>query len=279
LNQGDGWDYTVNYLVRFLGDQRTGEPLTADAHGAYLALIRTLATRTAQLHCALATPTENPAFAATATMPSDLRAWRERVSEAVGSTLALLSEASERLPLAVRAEAAALLLARDKLLQRIDALGLKELAALKLRIHGDYHLGQVLVARNDWVIVDFEGEPMRTLAERREKQSPLRDVAGMLRSFAYARHAALQRCTPQTSDDYAKWDALLQEWERATRDTFVNVYDAVVRVRHLYESFAAVQPLIVLFEIEKALYELRYELGNRPDWAPIPLRALAAFGA
>ena len=101
----------------------------------------------------------------------------------------------------------------------------------------------------------------------------------MLRSFAYARHAALQRCTPQTSDDCAKWDALLQEWERATRDTFVHMYDEVARACHLYESFAEVQPLIVLFEIEKALYELRYELGNRPDWAPIPLHALATLSA
>jgi maltose alpha-D-glucosyltransferase/alpha-amylase len=279
LNQGDGWDYTVNYLVRFLSDQGTGAPLTADAHGAYLALIRTLATRTAQLHGALATPTEDPAFAAAPTLPADLRAWRERVSAAVGATFALLADAIERLPLAARGEASALLLAGDKLLQRIDSIGMQELAALKIRVHGDYHLGQVLVARNNFVIVDFEGEPARTLAERREKHSPLRDVAGMLRSFAYARHAALQRCTPQTSDDFAKWDALLQEWERATRDTFVHVYDEVARACHLYESFAAVQPLIVLFEIEKALYELRYELGNRPDWAPIPLHALATLSA
>jgi len=279
LNQGDGWDYTVNYLVRFLGDQRSGEPPSADAHGAYLALIRTLAMRTAQLHCALATPTEDPLFAAAPTLPADLRAWRERVSGAVGSTFALLAGAIERLPAAARAEAATLLRARDTLLQRIDSSGVQELRALKVRVHGDYHLGQVLVARNDFVIVDFEGEPTRTLAERREKQSPLRDVAGMLRSFAYARHAALQRCTPQTSDDWAKWDALLQEWELAARDTFVKMYDEVARACHLYESFAEVQPLMVLFEIEKALYELRYELGNRPDWAPIPLHALTAFSA
>jgi maltose alpha-D-glucosyltransferase / alpha-amylase len=279
LNQGDGWDYTVNYLVRFLGDQRSGEPPAADAHGAYLALIRTLAMRTAQLHGALATPSEDPLFAAAPTTTADLRAWRERVGSAVAATFALLADALEQLPAAARAEAAALLLARDKLLQRIDGARVPELRALKIRVHGDYHLGQVLVARNDFVIVDFEGEPARTLAERREKQSPLRDVAGMLRSFAYARHAALQRGTPQASDDYAKWDALLQEWERATRDTFLNRYDEVARACHLYESFAEVQPLIVLFEIEKALYELRYELGNRPDWASIPLHALTVFSA
>jgi maltose alpha-D-glucosyltransferase/alpha-amylase len=279
LNQGDGWDYTVNYLARFLGDQRIGEPPAVDAHGAYLALIRTLARRTAQLHGALATPTDDPAFAARPSLPADLTAWRARVSAAVVPTLDLLAGALERLPPGARAEAEALLQARAKLERRIDAGGVAELQALKIRIHGDYHLGQVLVARNDWVIVDFEGEPARSLAERREKESPLRDVAGMLRSFSYARHAALQRSTPQTSDDFTKWDALLQEWERATRDTFVSVYDEVARACHLYASFAAVAPLITLFEIEKALYELRYELGNRPDWVPIPLRALTTFSA
>jgi maltose alpha-D-glucosyltransferase/alpha-amylase len=279
LNQGNGWDYTVNYLVRFLGDQRTGERPATDAHGAYLALIRTLARRTAQLHFAFATPTEDPAFKATPTIPADLRAWRARASAAVATTFDLLTGAIERLPPGARAEAATLLQTRDRLQHRIDSGAVEELRALKIRIHGDYHLGQVLVARNDWVIIDFEGEPARTLAERRAKESPLRDVAGMLRSFAYARHVALQRSTPKTSDDNAKWDALLQEWERTTRDTFVNVYDEVARACHLYESFTEVQPLIVLFEIEKALYELRYELGNRPDWAPIPLRALTTFSA
>jgi maltose alpha-D-glucosyltransferase/alpha-amylase len=101
----------------------------------------------------------------------------------------------------------------------------------------------------------------------------------MLRSFAYARRAALIGTTPQSAEDSARWEALLEQWELSTRETFLRVYDALARACHLYESFAAMQPLLSLFEIEKALYELRYELGNRPDWAVIPLRALTAMSA
>jgi maltose alpha-D-glucosyltransferase/alpha-amylase len=151
--------------------------------------------------------------------------------------------------------------------------------APRIRIHGDYHLGQVLLVRNDFVIVDFEGEPARDLSERREKESPLRDVAGMLRSFAYARRAALSRTTPQSADDSTRWETLLDEWEKSARGTFLSVYDEIARGAHLYESFATLRPLLTLFEIEKALYELRYELGNRPEWAVIPLRALTAMSA
>ena len=173
-----------------------------------------------------------------------------------------------------------LLGARTRLAERIARLAMDEtMRALKIRIHGDYHLGQVLLVRNDFVIVDFEGEPARALSERREKQSPLRDVAGMLRSFAYARRAALLGPTAQSADDSVRWEALLDEWEQSARKTFVNVYDEIARGAHLYESFAAVKPLLSLFEIEKALFELRYELGNRPEWAVIPIRALTGMSA
>ena len=280
MNQGDGWDYTVNYLMRFLQDQRSAGPPAADVHGAYLAIVRTLATRTAQLHCALATTTTDPAFAALDISAADVRAWRERAGNAVDTTWELLQSARERLPPAAQALAAELLAARAKLIERIGARGADDaVRALKIRVHGDYHLGQVLVVRNDFVIVDFEGEPARSLAERREKHSPLRDVAGMLRSFAYARRAALLGTTPQSAEDCARWEALLDDWEKSTRATFVEVYDAIARACHLYESFAAMQPLLNLFEIDKALYELRYELGNRPEWAVIPLRALKAMSA
>jgi maltose alpha-D-glucosyltransferase/alpha-amylase len=116
------------------------------------------------------------------------------------------------------------------------------------------------------------------LAERRAKSSPLRDVAGMFRSFTYARHAALQRCSITSSEDCAKWDPLLSQWEQATREVFIRVYDDIARAAGLYASLEQMQPLLTLFEIEKALYELRYELGNRPDWASIPMRSLIAFG-
>jgi maltose alpha-D-glucosyltransferase / alpha-amylase len=127
------------------------------------------------------------------------------------------------------------------------------------------------------VIVDFEGEPARPLEERRAKSSPLRDVAGMFRSFTYARQSAMRQCSVTSNDDCAKWDPQLVSWEQATRETFLRVYDEIARGAGLYTSLEEVAPLLTLFEIEKALYELRYELRNRPDWAAIPLRSLIAF--
>jgi maltose alpha-D-glucosyltransferase/alpha-amylase len=280
MNQGDGWDYTVNYLVRFLQDQATGVTLAADVHGGYLALVRILAQRTAELHCALATSTDDPAFAAEVTSADDLRLWRAGVKESIDSTFALLESSVARLTASAQAQAHALLGRRAALLQQRATLGTNvPRRALKTRVHGDYHLAQVLLIRNDFLIVDFEGEPARPLAERRAKQLPLRDVAGMLRSFAYARRAALERSAPTSLEDAAKWESLLEEWERSVRECFVSVYDEVARGCRLYESWRDMQPLLALFEIDKALYELRYELGNRPDWAVIPMRALATMSA
>jgi maltose alpha-D-glucosyltransferase/alpha-amylase len=148
---------------------------------------------------------------------------------------------------------------------------------IKTRCHGDYHLAQVLLKRNDFVIVDFEGEPSRTLAERRMKRSPLTDVAGMLRSFSYARQTALQQIARQSADDCSKWEPLLEEWERQTRQMFLSVYDEIACASGLYRTLEEMQPLLRLFELEKSLYEIRYELGSRPEWMSIPLRYLLSF--
>jgi maltose alpha-D-glucosyltransferase/alpha-amylase len=274
-NQGDGWDYTLNHLVRFLEDRRTGTPALPGAHGAYLALVQILGQRTAELHRALATPTHDAAFTPERITQQDVERWSERVREEAGATLEFLSR-PEELPEAVREEAARLLVQRGSLLRKLQAPA-QPPRGLKLRHHGDYHLGQVLLQRNDFVIVDFEGEPGRPLEARREKTSPLRDVAGMLRSFTYARHAAMRRCSASTPEDCQRWEPLLASWERETRSTFLGAYDAVARDGGLYESFEQMQPLLLLFETEKALYELRYELRNRPDWAQIPLSSLLSF--
>jgi maltose alpha-D-glucosyltransferase / alpha-amylase len=272
-NQGDGWDYTVSYLVRFLEDRRTAAPVPQDAHAVYLALMHRLGERTAGLHRALATPTDNPAFKAEPLGSADVELWRSRVREEARSTLDMLNRLDE-LPESVRADAGALNARRDALLRRIDALAPAAVHGIKCRHHGDFHLGQVLLKRNDWVIADFEGEPTRSLAARREKSTPLRDVAGMLRSFTYARSVAMQRCTVESPEDCTRWHPMLLAWERATRAQFLAAYEAGVRESELYGDFREARPLIELFELEKALYELRYELRNRPDWAGIPLTTL-----
>ena len=276
-NQGDGWSYTVDYLVRFLEDRRSGVPMLDDAHGLYLSQVRTLAIRTAELHRALALPTDDPAFAPEAIGAEDLAAWGAATSAAAEVTLGLLADRLPQLPAPVAAEAQALIARRERLLKRIGGCTVTAPRGLKIRRHGDYHLGQVLLRRNDFVIVDFEGEPGRTLAERRRKHSPLTDVAGMLRSFAYARQAALERCALQAGDDCGRWEPQLQLWEQETRRTFIACYDEVASAAALYGSLEAMRPLLELFEIDKALYEVRYELGNRPEWTRIPLRSLLGF--
>ncbi len=145
---------------------------------------------------------------------------------------------------------------------------------VKQRHHGDIHLGQVLVRRNDFLIVDFEGEPGRPLSERREKSSALRDVAGLLRSFSYARGAVLENGAGATGEARAVREARLARWEAATRATFLGAYETAARQAGLMKALAPRLPLLRLFEIEKALYELRYELRSRPEWIALPLNDL-----
>src|SRR6185312_12537101 len=218
-NQGDAWTYTLDYLARFLEDRGSGVPMLDDAHGLYLSLVRTLAIRTAELHRALARPTDDPAFAPEPITAEDVAAWVAATRAVAETTLTLLSSRLTQLSAAVAADAHALLARRELLLQRIDACMAEAPRGLKIRRHGDYHLAQVLLKRNDFIIVDFEGEPGRTLGERRHKHSPLTDVAGMLRSFAYAHHAALERSALQGGDEHSRWEQQLRTWEQEVRRT------------------------------------------------------------
>jgi maltose alpha-D-glucosyltransferase/alpha-amylase len=249
-NQGDGWSHTLDYLQRYLETQR-GTPVAN--HAAYLLLIQTLATRTAELHRALATPSDDAAFTPEPHAGADFEALKTRVREEALQSLELVKDAR-------------LLERRDGILALIDACAAPRQRALKIRHHGDYHLGQVLLANNDWFIIDFEGEPSRPLAESRRKHSPVRDVAGMLRSFSYAKWTAA-KSSPEVLDD----------WEAETRRAFLAAYEAAAADSGLFESFADVAGLLRLFELEKVLYELRYEHGNRPDWIQVPLSGLLAM--
>ncbi|MBL8253446.1 MAG: alpha-amylase, partial [Candidatus Competibacter sp.] len=147
--------------------------------------------------------------------------------------------------------------------------------AMKTRYHGDYHLGQVLMAKDDVIIIDFEGEPSRSLAERRAKHSPLRDVVGMLRSFDYAAHAALRQATADGTCDRAALSPQLDQWKRQSQAAFLDGYVATAGESPGYPADPdQMKVLLALFTLEKACYELRYELDNRPDWVEIPLGGL-----
>src|SRR5262249_6190597 len=159
-NQGDGWDYTINYLVRFLEDRRSGGHMSEDVHGVYIELAKTLAQRTAELHVALATPTDDPAFKPEELSSTDLGRWRDKVVTDLGSTFRLIAP-PEQMPEGVRVDAVQLAEVWTGLERRVSAeaeqlvpAGPCRLQGLKIRHHGDYHLGQVLLRRNDFVIVD-----------------------------------------------------------------------------------------------------------------------------
>jgi maltose alpha-D-glucosyltransferase / alpha-amylase len=148
--------------------------------------------------------------------------------------------------------------------------------ALKIRCHGDYHLRQVLLRRNDFIITDV-GATGQSVAAQRRRCSPLADVATMLRSFAYARRMALQQCSLISANERERWESQLEAWERETRSAFLSGYDQPARASGLYASLSEVMPLLRLFELEEACADLQRELLGRPDWAAVPLRSLAAL--
>jgi maltose alpha-D-glucosyltransferase / alpha-amylase len=275
-NQGDGWEYSLEYLRRHLEELRTApatDALPVNAHEAYLTLIRVLGVRTAELHLALATRTGNAAFDPQPLTRADLDGYRQRAMAEARNALGLLKSHLDQLTPAEREKANTALALQDRVLARIETCAAEEPCGQKIRIHGDYHLGQVLLTRNDFIIVDFEGEPGHSLEHRRAKYSPLRDVAGMLRSFAYVEHSAL-RSAAHDEVEIVKLAPLARGWAAEVRAAFLSAYDAKARDGALYGSLEPGRGLLGLFELEKALYELRYEIGNRPGWAGIPLQGI-----
>jgi maltose alpha-D-glucosyltransferase / alpha-amylase len=279
-NQGDGFTYSVEYLRRHLEEHRTRpatDALPVNAHDAYLTLIRVLAVRTAELHRALATRTGDAAFDPQPLTPADLEGYRQGALEEMRNSLGMLKTHLDAIIPTERERANAVLASQERIQARINAWA-DPPQGRKIRIHGDYHLGQVLLTRNDFVIVDFEGEPGHSLEQRRAKNSPLRDVAGMLRSFSYVEHSAL-RSAAHDEVEYAKLAPLARAWAIEVRDAFLGAYDAQARGASLYGSLEPGRGLLGVFELEKALYELRYELGNRPSWAGIPLQGILEWDA
>ncbi len=277
-NQGDAWTFTVDALLRQLERTETAPEAAVEGDG-FQALVRTLGERTAQLHAALAQRTGDDAFDPEPVQATDPALWVKQVRDDALATMDMLSVHRERLPLQLQPLALEVFAAGPKLMQRVERYAQHPPHGFKTRYHGDYHLGQVLLARNDFVIIDFEGEPARSLAERRRKHSPLRDVAGMLRSFDYARHMALMQAA-RHEGDLDKLAPVAADWLSRVRGAFLEAYRAEAVAAGLYaepQDFDRQQPLLELFELEKALYELRYELANRPDWVSVPLNGVTAL--
>ncbi|WP_295550901.1 maltose alpha-D-glucosyltransferase [uncultured Pseudacidovorax sp.] len=273
-NQGDAWDYTLAYLERALAEHQAAPEAAQVDHGAFLALMRLLGQRTAEMHLAFAAaPADDPAFAPEPLTAEDREALRLRAHDDARATLSLLAERLPTLGEGAQGDGRQLIERQAQLLDRIAAFDGVGTGGIKTRLHGDYHLGQVLVSRNDFILIDFEGEPARSIDERRAKGPALRDVAGMLRSFNYARWSALKRVA-QNVDELARLNAVAADWEAAVRAAYLGGYrDTLAHAG----AEAPDEALMSLFEIDKALYELRYELNNRIDWAQVPLQGLLAL--
>jgi maltose alpha-D-glucosyltransferase/alpha-amylase len=284
-NQGSLWTHTLDYLDRvtqglFAGTDTPPAPEqeAENPHGYYLELAGTLGQRVGEMHLAFAKRTGDPAFDAEPVSAADAAAWGARVKDDVVQSLDALERRRAALASEAHASADQLLASRVNLMNWLDALDMRGLEAAKTRYHGDLHLGQVLLKANDFIIIDFEGEPARPLQERRAKHSPLRDVAGILRSFDYAAAAAVRDNSRHPPEKIAQLEQSIGEWKRAACAAFLDAYlEAAGSSPSLPRDPAHRRGLLNLFLLEKALYELRYELDNRPDWIEIPVRGLLAL--
>jgi maltose alpha-D-glucosyltransferase/alpha-amylase len=295
-NQGNAWDVTIEELRRYfehvtslpthsgriddarewlrLG-QSTPPPFIVEALGSYRSTAEVLGRRTGELHVALASRPEDPAFAIEISSPADVKDTAAAMRSHAVEQLRLLEDTVPRLDDRRRQLAREVLAHRDDLLHQLDALERLQSPIVRIRCHGDYHLGQVLVTEGDVVIIDFEGEPARPLAERRRKWSPLRDVAGMLRSFSYAALTGLAAATQTRPEDVERLTPWADLWETWIGALFLRAYlTGTHGAAFIPADTGDLDALLNAFMLDKALYELGYELNNRPDWVHIPLTGL-----
>ena len=246
--------------------------------GTYLELARLLGQRTGEMHLALASDSENKDFAPEPFNPFYQRALFQSMRNLTVQNLQLLRRRFKTLPQSLLPTAEKVAAAQEELLNRFRPISKTPLHVMRIRCHGDYHLGQVLYTGKDFVIIDFEGEPARPLSERRIKRSPLRDVAGMLRSFDYATYAALFQqlergnIQPAQLHEFEPWTKYWYTWVSAS---FLKAYLQVVGTSNLVpKDPLQLQTLLEAHLLEKAVYEVGYELNNRPDWVKIPLEGI-----
>ncbi len=278
-SQGDAWRWTLDTLARAAqqsDDTGTDAPAMADMADPILDLLHfadKLGTRLAELHAVLAQSSDDPAFAPERASEADCAHLAQQVKAQLDKAFAVLQQTDSDNG-EIREMAARLQLQKGGLEALIDRLAASAVGALRTRIHGDLHLGQVLVASGDVYLVDFEGEPARTLEERREKNSPWRDVAGLIRSYDYAAYFSANSGPSDLSEQaIAHRQRLLERYVPESREAFLRAY------RALAPDSTAADALLDLFTLEKATYEICYEAANRPAWLVVPLRGLNALAA
>jgi maltose alpha-D-glucosyltransferase/alpha-amylase len=299
-NQGDAWAYCQDILGHFyeqalarktelrefsvpqkhlltLAEQETPSEVAA-LIGTFSEAARLLGQRTAELHVVLASDTEAPQFAQESFSKLYQRSLYQAMRSEAGKVMRSLADRLRYLPESVRPGAEEVLQRRQEIFETFGTLLQKKLDAMRIRCHGDYHLGQVLYTGKDFVIIDFEGEPARPISERRIKRSPLRDVAGMLRSFHYAAYATLFSQLHHgvaVGEDVPLLETAANLWYLWVSADFLRVYLAVAAPGgYLPKGREELQVLIDVFMLQKAVYELGYELNNRPDWVGVPIAGI-----
>jgi trehalose synthase-fused probable maltokinase len=256
---GELMDATLGVVQRYVGGARDGWEVALDALVAedrsFLDRLGELGSVTGRMHATLSSAPDDPDFAPEEPTVETISLLIATIDELIERTFDDLPDLPQLAAIAGRGEEV-----RDHL-RSLSHIGVR---GRLIRVHGDYHLGQTVLGSDGWVILDFEGEPARPLLERRRKRSPLRDVAGMLRSFSYAAAAA----------EFQRGARVPDGWEQEARARFLEGYMASADPAILPIGQASVEKLLAILELERALYELTYDLNNRPDWVPIPVASI-----
>lgn len=297
-NQGDGWTFSLDWAGRFFGrviarkndiqempkiPSSLFEAATQDIPllmkeligGLYLEMITLLGKRTAELHVQLSSERENRHFTPEPFSVLYQRSLYQSMQALTKKNFALLRKNVKKLPDNLKELTSAVLNREKGILDRFKILFKRKISVIKIRIHGDYHLGQVLYTGNDFIIIDFEGEPARTLSERRLKRSPLRDVASMIRSFHYVAHTALLNQGTIRTEDIPALEPWVELWYKYIAGTFLRSYlDTAKNAPFIPKERESLDILLRAYILEKAIYELGYELNNRPEWTLIPLKGI-----
>jgi maltose alpha-D-glucosyltransferase/alpha-amylase len=295
-NEGDAWRYTLDSLGGYFEEILTRHPTADPANvpeqslielseseipqtaqellGGYLSCAQLLGKRSGELHTALARDSKDPAFAPEPLTALYRRSLYQSLRTLADQSLSLLARKLAAVPEATRPDAEKVVALENAIFSRYKRLLERKLTGMIIRCHGDFHLGQVLYTGRDFVIIDFEGEPARSMTERRLKRSPMRDVAGMVRSFNYAAHSKL-KSSGRRPEDAAQLRPWARFWDVWASVAFLRGYrQATANASFMPKSQEELSLMLDIFILDKAIYELSYELNNRPDWVDIPIAGI-----
>ncbi|MBJ6748768.1 maltose alpha-D-glucosyltransferase [Geomonas anaerohicana] len=295
-NQGDAWTFTLGQVGQFVdrvlaqreearksrvephpGNESSGytTALLELIQGVYPEMVALIGRRTAEFHLALSSRNDDPDFAPEPFALLYQRSVYQSMRSRCKKVFDLLRKNMARIPQHIAGDAEGLLAMENDVLAVFQKFMVRKFGAMKTRVHGDYHLGQLLYTGDNFLIIDLEGEPVKSLSERRIKQSPLRDVAGMMRSFHYAAHAVIMQRTQVRDEDIAYLLPWVQAWYRYSATVFLQAYkEGVAGARFMPTALDEIEIMLQTFMLDKAIYELGYELNNRPEWVSIPLSGI-----